>query len=141
MRSYGRPKRVIQVLRSFPKAIRTEFGLELYRLQLGEMPLDSNPMKSIGQGVFELRQRDENGWYRVIYLAIVGNKFHVLHSFVKRSAKTPAKDLSTAENRLKVVKSRLQEEKKNERRASKLQIHPRSVTWSRGQIICAGRLS
>lgn len=74
----------LEVLRGFPKGARAEFGAELFRLQLGEKPLDSRPMKSIGQGVFELRQRDDNGWYRLIYLTKVGDTYYVLHGFVKR---------------------------------------------------------
>lgn len=109
----------LAVLQAFPKGVKSEFGAELFRLQAGLVPLDSKPMKSIGKGVFELRQRDENGWYRLIYLTKIGDTYHVLHSFVKRSAKTPAKDLNTAEQRLKAVRARLLEDKKNARKASK----------------------
>jgi len=105
-----------KVLKSFPKDIRSEIGLDLRRVQDGEIPYDSRPMRSIGQGVFELRQRDENGWYRLLYLAKVEGRIHVLHSFVKKSAKTPKNDLNIAANRLKAVRARLQEEKKNARK-------------------------
>ena len=40
----------------------------------------------------------------------------MLHSFVKKSAKTSRKDLSIAENRLKAVRAKLLEEKKNEQK-------------------------
>ncbi len=70
-------------------------------------------MKSIGVGVFELKQVDGAGWYRVIYLSKVGNRLHVLHSFVKKSAKTGQKDLDVASARLKAVRARLLEEKRN----------------------------
>lgn len=70
-------------------------------------------MKSIGKGVFELRQMDANGWYRVIYLRKIGNRLFMLHSFVKKSAKTSQKDLNIASNRLKQVQARLVEEKKD----------------------------
>ncbi len=70
-------------------------------------------MKSIGQGVFELKQIDESGWYRLIYLAKIGNRIHMLHGFVKKSAKTSPNDLNIASTRLKAVKARLQEEKKD----------------------------
>jgi len=105
-----------KVLRSFPKDVRNEIGLDLRRVQDGKIPHDSKPMRSIGQGVFELRQRDENGWYRLLYLAKIENRIHVLHSFVKKSAKTPKNDLNIATRRLKAVRARLQEEKKNARK-------------------------
>jgi phage-related protein len=56
---------------------------------------------------------DASGWYRVIYLSKVGNTIYMLHSFVKKSARTSRKDLQIAPNRLKAVKARLWEEKKN----------------------------
>lgn len=70
-------------------------------------------MKSVGAGVAELRQRDANGWYRTIYLGVVDGKLHILHSFVKKSAKTSKNDLNIAEHRLKVVKARLLQERKD----------------------------
>ena len=88
-------------------------GLDLRRLQQGNMPRDSWPMKSIGQGVFELRQRDSNGWYRLIYLTRVGDTLYMLHGFTKKSAKTSRNDLAIATTRLKNVRAKIAEEKKH----------------------------
>ena len=101
----------LEVVRTFPKAIREDLGADIRRLQLGAKPLNSRPMRSIGQRVFELRQMDRDGWYRLIYLAKVGNTLHMLHGFVKKSAKTSPKDLSIAASRLKAVLARRREEK------------------------------
>ena len=101
------------VVKSFPIAVRREMGLDIRRLQQGNMPRDSRPMKSIGQGVFELRQRDSNGWYRLVYLTRVGNTLYMLHGFTKKSAKTSRNDLAIAATRLKNVRAKLLEEKKN----------------------------
>ena len=86
----------LDVVKAFPRAIRQEIGLDIRRLQQGTMPHDSRPMQSIGKGVFELRQRDGNGWYRLIYLARVGDTLYMLHGFTKKSAKTSRNDLATA---------------------------------------------
>lgn len=80
------------------------------------MPHDSRPMQSIGKGVFELRQRDGHGWYRLIYLARVEDTLYMLHGFTKKSAKTSRNDLAIASNRLKNVRARIAEEKKNARK-------------------------
>jgi len=106
----------LEVLRGFPVAVKRGLGQDLQRLQLGAMPLNSRPMKSIGPGVFELRQFDDRGWYRVIYLRKVEDRLFVLHSFVKKAAKTPRKDLEIASRRFKEVQARLAEEKRNEKR-------------------------
>ena len=103
----------LDVVKSFPKAVRREMGLDIRRLQQGNMPHDSRPMKSIGQGVFELRQRDSNGWYRLIYLTRVGDTLYMLHGFTKKSAKTSRNDLAIATTRLKDVRAKIAEEKKH----------------------------
>jgi len=103
----------LEVVRSFPKPIREDLGADIRRLQLGVRPLSSRPMPSIAQRVFELRQMDENGWYRVIYLGKVGNRLHMLHAFIKKSAKTSRNDLQVASARLKAVNARLLEEKRD----------------------------
>jgi phage-related protein len=68
-------------------------------------------MKSIGKGVFELRTRDKRSWYRVIYFTKVAGRIYILHSFEKKSAKTPKKDLDLAKQRLKDVNEKLRESK------------------------------
>ena len=78
----------LESLRLFPKRIREDLGAELFRLQLGIRSSNSRPMKSIGARVFELKEQDSAGWYRIVYLAKVGNTIHALHSFKKQSAKT-----------------------------------------------------
>jgi len=62
------------LLQKFPKAVRIELGSDLRRLQIGELPLDSKPMKIVGRGVRELRARDHNNQYRAIYVARMAAK-------------------------------------------------------------------
>ncbi len=100
-----------EVIRSFPDGVRQDLGAELRRLQLGERPLHSRPMPSIGPKVYELKEQDERAWYRVIYLAKIGNRIHVLHCFEKETAKTSKNDLAVAKARLKEVRVRLEEDK------------------------------
>ena len=102
-----------EVLAGFPVGVRRKLGAEIMRLQLDERPLSSRPMPSIGSGVFELRQVDQRGWYRVVYLQRVGNRLFMLHSFIKKSAKTPAKDRQITAERLKEVRRRLEQEKRD----------------------------
>jgi phage-related protein len=103
----------LEVLRDFPATTKRNFGREIQRLQEGEQPLNSRPMQSIDKGVFELRQADDDGWYRIIYLKKIAGRLFMLHSFVKKSAKTSRKDLNIAKNRLKQVQARLMEENRN----------------------------
>lgn len=104
------------VLLSFPEEVRQNFGFELWQLQQGERPSDYRPLPSIGTGVFELRDQDERSWYRVIYLSRIKNVIYVLHCFEKKSREMPRKDFEKARQRLKLVKARLAEGKRNEKR-------------------------
>lgn len=81
----------LDVVRSFPTEIRKELGEDIRRVQCGVRPKDGRPMKSIGKGVSELRQKDGNGWYRTIYLGVVEGKLHILHAFIKKSARQAQK--------------------------------------------------
>jgi len=77
------------VLGGFPGPVRADLGFSLWQLQQGEQPASAaRRMDSIGPGVLELKEQDERTWYRVIYLARIEDKIHVLHCFEKRSRKT-----------------------------------------------------
>jgi len=56
-------------------------------------------MATIGRGVKEIRIRDRQGAYRVIYIAKFADAIYVLHCFQKKSQKTSASDLALAKQR------------------------------------------
>lgn len=60
--------------------------------------------KAFGDGLFELRLKGAEGIARVFYGTLVGRRIVMLHSFVKKSQKTPRRELDIAERRLKEVK-------------------------------------
>jgi phage-related protein len=68
---------------------------------------------AIGTGVFELRDQDERGWYRVVYLARIGDVIYVLHCFEKKSREMPRRDFEKAKGRLKAVRARLARDRSN----------------------------
>jgi phage-related protein len=53
-------------------------------------------MSSIGQGVQEIRIRDEWGAFRVLYIAKFERGIYVLHCFQKKTQKTSKADLDVA---------------------------------------------
>ena len=109
-----------KVLKSWPKAIQWDFGNSLREMQYGRpAKLNVRPMQSIDRGLFELKDSDEKVWYRMLYLARVEDKIYVLDCFEKDTAKTERKDLNTARSRLSVVRQRILEERKNEKRKPK----------------------
>ena len=64
----------LKELRDFPKGIREDCGYQLYKVQIGEQPDDFKPMAIVGKGVQEIRVKDEDGIFRVIYTAKFGGK-------------------------------------------------------------------
>ena len=59
--------------------------------------------KAMSGGLFELRVKGKEGIARVFYCTRVGKRIVMLHGFVKKSKKTPAKELKTAKRRLAEV--------------------------------------
>jgi phage-related protein len=104
----------LKTLRSWPNAIREDFGIALGEMQEGRpSALPVRPMPSIAAGVFELKDSDQSKWYRLVYLARHLGIIYVLHCFTKDSAKTEKKDMAAAEARWKHLQTRLREERRD----------------------------
>lgn len=59
---------------------------------------------SFGDGLFELRLKGAEGIARVFFCTLVGRRIVMLHSFVKKTQKTPMRELDIARKRMKEVK-------------------------------------
>ena len=57
--------------------------------------------RAMGAGLFELRLKSGAGIGRVFYCTLVGRRIVMLHQFVKKTEKTPPKELSIARRRMK----------------------------------------
>jgi phage-related protein len=86
-------------LRGFPVTARREAGHQIDLVQQGLDPDDWKPMNTVGQGVREIRIRDEAGAFRVIYVARLADGIYVLHCFQKKTEKTRKADLDLAARR------------------------------------------
>jgi phage-related protein len=86
----------------FTRKARIEAGILLRRLQQGEnvgMP-HSRPMPSVGPRCYELRVRDENRNWRILY-RIDPDAIVILEVFAKKSGQTPQTLIKTCKARLK----------------------------------------
>lgn len=93
----------LEQLRDFPETARKEAGVQLHKVQQGIEPSDWKPMTSVGQGVREIRIRDEAGIFRVLYIAKIEDKVYVLHAFQKKTQQTAKRDLDLAATRLRQI--------------------------------------
>ena len=73
--------------------------MEIYGPDLG-MP----HTRAMGDGLFDLRLKAVEGIARFFYCTLVGRRIVMLHQFVKKSQKTPPKELDIARKRMKEVK-------------------------------------
>jgi phage-related protein len=91
----------LEAIKDFPADARSEAGYQLRQIQRGGDPADWKPMKTVGQGVREIRIRDALGAFRVIYLATLADRVLVLHAFQKKTQQTAQHDIDLAAARLK----------------------------------------
>ena len=59
---------------------------------------------AFGDGLFELRLKGAEGIARVFFCTLVGKRIVMLHSFIKKSERTPIREREVAETRLKEIK-------------------------------------
>jgi phage-related protein len=90
-------------IRAMPPHIRHALGVELMLVQFGGMPSDFKSMPAVGTGAYEIRVRDANGAFRVIYVARFADAVYVLHAFRKKTRKTAKTDLDLAVHRYKLI--------------------------------------
>lgn len=64
--------------------------------------------KAMSDGLFELRVKRKDGIARVFYCTKVGKRIIMLHGFVKKTQKTPTKELRKAQQRLSEVANETQ---------------------------------
>jgi phage-related protein len=103
------------VIRGFSEEARQNLGNDLQRLDEGEEPLDFASMGAVLPGVFELRDRDSEHWYRVFYFIPLEGLIYVLHCFTKKSNQTPHKEIEIAGKRLQLVRHEIAKRKKEGR--------------------------
>lgn len=74
--------------------------MEIYGPDLG-MP----HTRAMGDGLFELRIRASEGIARVFYCTAINRNIVMLRSFIKKTNRTPRKELDTARKRMKEVRN------------------------------------
>jgi phage-related protein len=74
------------------------------RMELFGPDLGMPHTRAMGGGLFELRIKAAEGIARVFCCTVIDRRVVVLHQFVKKSDKTPPKELEIARRRMKEVK-------------------------------------
>jgi phage-related protein len=96
--------RLIGWIDSLPVGIRASYAHITERMLVRGPSLGMPYTRAMGEGLFEIRARGREGIARVFFCAVVGHRIVMLHGFVKKTEKTPGKELEIARKRLKEVK-------------------------------------
>ena len=88
-----------------PETLAARFLNMADRMRIVGANLGEPHTKAFGNGLFELRIKGSEGIARVFYCTLVNRRIVMLHSFVKKTQKTPLRELRIAENRLKEIKN------------------------------------
>jgi phage-related protein len=100
----------------FSREARVEAGTLLRRLQEGEllgMPV-SRPMPSVGPRCHELRVRDENRNWRIVY-RLDGDAIVIAEVFAKTTPQTPNRIIATCRRRLTLYDNAVKAAKEKEK--------------------------
>ena len=74
--------------------------MEIFGPNLG-MPFT----RRMGKGLFEIRAKGKEGMGRAFFCTIVDRRIIILHAYIKKTPKTPQKELKTARRRMIDVKA------------------------------------
>jgi len=61
--------------------------------------------RAMNEGLFEIRVKAQENTARIFYCTVIKNEIVILHVFMKKTQKTPDKELSIARKRMKEVKN------------------------------------
>lgn len=92
---------VREFLLSLTAEDRKAIGTDIKTVQFG-WPLGMPLVRKMAKDLWEVRSDIPDGIARVLF-TVVDDRMVLLHAFVKKSGKTPEKELTTARKRLKMV--------------------------------------
>ncbi len=91
-------------LEAWPIGLRTRYHRLTDRMKIYGGNLGEPHTKAFDDGLIEMRVKGKEGIGRVFYFSVIGFRIVMLHSFIKKSEKTPPKERRIAENRMKAYK-------------------------------------
>lgn len=93
---------------SLSLAVRAKITRAIERLAEDGVLLTEPFTRRIRSKIRELRINDAQGNVRILYFTCTGRRFILLHGFIKKTDKTPEREIETAEKRMKDYSKRLE---------------------------------
>ena len=82
---------------ALPAGIQARYIHLTERMHIHGANLGMPHTKAMKDGLFELRMKSKEGIGRVFYCTLVNKRIVMLHSFIKKTQKTPSKEIKLAE--------------------------------------------
>jgi len=98
-------EKVQQEIMSLPAGIQARYIHCTKRMLIHGPNLGMPHSRPMGDGLFELRMKASEGIGRVFYCTLIEQTIVMLHTFLKKSQKTPASELAVARKRMKEVRA------------------------------------
>ena len=89
---------------SLPETLAARYVVLTRRMTAIGANLGPPHTDSLGEGLFELRLKGAEGIARVFFCTLMSRRIMMLHSFVKKTQKTPLREIEIARKRMKEIK-------------------------------------
>lgn len=83
-------------INNLPLTIRAKYSGYAIRMQRFGPNLGMPHSRAMGDGLFELRVKGAEGIARIFYCVVIDKRIVMLHSFIKKTQTTPARELEIA---------------------------------------------
>ena len=98
-------QQVADGIKNWPSKIRGKYLRTIDLIEEHGPQLGAPFTKALNNGLFEIRIKAQEGIGRAFFCYRQGNEIIVLHTFIKKTQKTPKKELAIAVQRMKQVTS------------------------------------
>jgi phage-related protein len=95
---------VRQDIAAWPVGIRAMYARITERMQVFGPHLGMPFTRPLGDELFKVRARGKEGIGRAVFCPATGQTIVILHAFIKKTQKTPQRDLELARRRLREVR-------------------------------------
>jgi phage-related protein len=88
---------------AWPVGLRARYRALTIRMETFGPNLGMPHTRALGDGLFEIRAKADEGIGRAFFCTLIGRKIVILHGFIKKKDKTPKRELDIARSRQKEV--------------------------------------
>ncbi len=98
-------KKVEKEIEKWPSGILADFLKITELMEEHGTYIAGKKTEKIEKGLFEIRAKGKEGIGRALYCTMKGKQIIILHSFIKKTQKTPKKEIDIAKKRKKDVEN------------------------------------